>query len=443
MNKIEAVIRITEAAGIVATPVAAGILTHADIAHALNNPRPGQEMQGSIQTSLNGYTLVDQKTEQAPQPEEDPIKNTLVNEAIPYAWFHPMSANGDVWSYGVILRDPALEGVETRTLSDRGNVGEIFLSGQATAGLDIKIDTTYLADYKGSGARASLWLTTGPSDVVILMDETNDKAPAPVAVVTADEKGFAGLIGLTGQFGLRIIRASGTDPVKAAFGNISNEDYADPNKRNHPSVIDIEKYITPAAEAPTFVVPAAPAEEALPEFLAEPSVSTFQDAPRNTFFLAKSSKGEGWSHFAQFSLPDQSNGVFYRDRGNVGEMFIQTRGLSANASGNLDLTMSLNPLFANDFKMTGDNNPADNRPGVWIKTQPNAKIQLLDEPGNVIGEVRADGSGFGGVALPESQRIVRTRIVLPQPGIDTDTQIQFGAERPKDRGKSSTLDATR
>lgn len=427
-------------------------LTHAEIVHALNNPQPDQIRQAEGFVPKPEYPLINLRTlkDESVQPDEDPIKNVKINEETPYTWFHPMSANGDVWSYGVVLRDPTLDGVETRTLSDWGNVGEIFLNGASTVGLDIKVNPQYIADYKGDGAKAAIWLNAGPGAIIILMDETNDKAPIPVTAVTADDKDFAGLIGLTGQFGLRIIRASGADPIKVAFGNISNEDYADPNKRNHPSVIDIEKYITPAAETPAFVAPVAPVaptDQGIPEFLAESSVSTFQDASSNAYFLAQSNKSEGWSHFVEFKLPEKTPGVFYRDRGNVGEVFVQTRGLGANAVNSFDLDMRTNPIFVEDYRQG-----VGNRPAMWFKTQPGALIQLLNSNNEVLTFISdgkkypiqstVDGAGFGGLVLPDYIANVKARIILPHPEVDTDTQIQFGPERPQDKGKASTLDST-
>lgn len=442
-------------------------LTHAGIVHALNNPQPDHIRQAEGFVPKPEYPLIDLKTlkDESVQPDEDPIKNVKINEEIPFTWFHPMSAKGDVWSYGVVLRDSSLYG-DQKSLSDQGNVGEIFLNSSSDLGVDIKTNIQYLNDYKGNGARAAIWLTAGAKDLVILMDETNDQAPLPVAAATADEKGFAGFLlpDRNIQIGIRIVRQSGkTDPVRLTFGNISNVDFADPQKRNHPSVIDADKFLkessavstqtpvvqTPVEQQPIAISPEpqASSRETLPDFLTESSVSTFQDASSNAYFLAQSSKSEGWSHFVEFKLPEKTPGVFYRDRGNVGEVFVQTRGLGTNAVNSFDLYMRTNPIFVEDYRQG-----VGNRPAIWFKTQPGTLIQLLNSNNEVLTFISdgkkypiqstVDGAGFGGLVLPDYIANVKARIILPHPEVDTDTQIQFGPERPQDKGKASTLDST-
>lgn len=374
------------------------------------------------------------------------VKNTKITEATPNIWFHPISKNGAIWSYGVELKNPGLTGA---TLDDEGVVGEVLLKGSSDVGLDIRTNFSnprWLGDYLGQGVRPALWLATSPGDYVYLMEQDNQ----PIRVVAANERGFAGVImqNTNSQFGIRVERKSQmTDPVKVRFTNISQDylnqpldlsviDTADPHRTGvkfeavtPPFVAVVEPAPTPSPTPPT-----APIE--LPARVDELPARTFQEGytTPNTFFLARNNKGEGWSKSVAFALPERTLGVFYGSTESVGELRVATR----NRASNFDVYFKINPVFIEDYRQG-----SQNRPAVWIETQPNSLIQLLNSDRSVVAAVRSDGAGFGGMVLPDYVSELGVRIVLPHPEVDKDTYFRFGPEKPSDRGKQSTLDSTR
>lgn len=384
------------------------------------------------------------------QGTEDGLPNISIDRLPRRQFAHPTTEKEDgeeVWSYGFSLRHPDLEGMSVR---GTGNVGEILLTGCST-GIDLAATARFLGDYRGSGVRSAAWIQAAAGDVITVLDGEN----LPYGQTAADENGFAGVLVPSetedSQFAVRVHRvdpANCNKAVKVTLGNLSQEDAAKPG----PSVIDAATgqtgpFSSPAPEAiPPTPTPAPTPRviEQAPPFLAELPVSTFAEAPADTFFLAKSSQGVGWTHTLEFALPNKVPGVFYTDKGNVGEMFVLTR----DGATNFDLYFRVNPLFINDLKQG-----AENRAAIWIKTQPGALIQLLDADRQVVTqrgadgkvtqvEVRADGAGFGGFILPENQAVLGMRVVMANAKINADTQIQLGPEKPVDRGKPSTLDSS-
>jgi hypothetical protein len=387
--------------------------------------------------------------------EADPVKNRKISEAQKNEWFHPMTEDGKVWSYGVVLRDPALQGAG---IQNQG-YGSIALTGAGDVGVDVTTNDKYLGDYRGNGARAAMWLQTGPKDQVYLMDVNNQ----PVALVAADEKGFAGILmpDASTQFGLRVRRTSGAaDAVKVNFGNLSKEDAGKPR---HPSVIDASEKLAaqaqpaapvaeapapapvveqPAPQAPAPVEQPAPQPAAQPErsatvidFLPTKQVKKWQDAEGAGFFRPLSANGEGYSPFTEFAVigvphnQDGSPKYAFRDRGNVGEFFALVRG-----AGQVRLDVKTHGPFANHIQQ------GQAAPAFWLSDmQPQTRIRLSDIGGNVLAEAVSDDAGFGGIQLPATDAQFIITLDIPHPESPVDIRIQEGPANQDALNKPSTL----
>lgn len=375
--------------------------------------------------------------------QAEDIQNAIVGQAEKGVWFHPVrvdvaTGQPEAWEYTYVLRDADLPNA---SLADTGVMNEINLVGSGNVGVDFAIDSEFTGELSARGAKPFIRVQAGAGDTVVLMDANNN----PINQVAVDGSGYAGIIGnnIDTKAGVRVFRTSGeTNPVRVVFGNMSAEDLA---KQRTTSEMEIPTQFAPeivVAEAPV-AQPQAEEPQAAPEFLQDLPVYAFAQAPAETRFLAQSSRGEGWSHAVDFTVP-QTPGIAYGDKDNVGEMY----ALARNGAPTFDIYMRINPDYINDFKQ-GQNN----RPAIWLKTKPNAIIQLLDANRSVLmirgqdgkdypAQALADSAGFGGIVLPDFSAQVNIRVVLPNPEIPSDTQMQFGPEEPQHRGKASTLDTT-
>jgi hypothetical protein len=365
--------------------------------------------------------------------EEDPVKNTKVIEAKPGTWIHPMTSTGDVWSYGVTLRVPG--NLSQESLSDQGNVGEVFINGSnvigSEYGLDIQTNDKYINDYKGNGARAAAWLTTGKGDFIKLVTIDGDKETT-LATIQASDTGFAGVLlpDYETKFGIRIARVNETKPVKIAFGPLAQQ--------------DMEK-----AKANSNIVDAAG-----PEISTTAPVYTIDQAPSGVFFRARSGN-RLWSPAV---LPSLRKTGFasppgtpeYTNNGNPGELIIKRQQKPV-----VEFGVKVDPTYYNDYR-----DGADTQPAIWIHNRylgadsspTPIRVQLIDDNGQVItkdingkdvkAEVVTDQAGYGGIRLPNVRTTMRIRLVQMEQTTDqTDVEIQIGPEHPADRNKPTTIDA--
>lgn len=399
---------------------------------------------GSSPLSAEAAQMPQIKSIERPQAQEGAeVKNEVVGQEQVGVWFHPVTGD-QAWPYTFQLRNPGMG-----RFGQNGKIEEMTIQGNGgTAAVDVRVDPGYTQAIRAQGAKPFVRLHTTPDTTVIVVDIHGQ----PVRQITADGSGYAGIIGSNdgGTFGIRVITGN---EVTAGFGIFSAADLAAPLKTSEADLSQFVPQAAPIVETPVAPQPAAepvfvtaPAAEPIgeqapaPEFLPETPVYQFNQAPAETYFLAQSSRGEGWSHGVQFAVP-HTPGISYTDKGNVGQMFV----LARNGAPTFDLYMKVDPRSINDYKQGAENDPA-----MWLQTTPNALIQLLDGNRNVLmirgqdgrdypAQVQADGAGFAGVVLPDYAAGVNIRVVLTNPELPSDTQIQFGPQRPADQGKASTL----
>lgn len=398
--------------------------------------------------AVAGTALVAVRPLEALAQVGDPIRNTEINSAQPGEWIHPMK-EGEPWDYSSAIRIPGLP--NAGVFSGEG-LGKLKLTGTSDVGIDVLTNPNYMRAHIGeNGATAAIWVRNAAfGDRLVLLNENNQ----PVGAVNVGQDGFAGILypedslSNAHQFGLRIVRTPGTAGViDLEFGSISKEDFADPVKRNHPSVIDAQN---PSIAAN--VLPAAAVVEQTPAQSVEGTpIARIDKAPKDVFF-----QPEGWSRAVQLMIPSWNQGVVYSSAG-VGQL--NARTIAEMGGKEVILVLRCDPKFMTDYQ---EGRP-ENRPAMWAHitpvragdpTQEGSQIQLLDQNLNPITlpiagvTARAaiavvDGNGFGGVVLPPTEpAIIKLRFLPQRPEFSVNVGLNFGAERPEDRGKSSTLVTT-
>lgn len=357
------------------------------------------------------------------------VQNKKIGEVKPYDWFHPVSKDKKIWSYGVTLRDPFLSGASLVS----GEYGELFLHGASDVGLDVKINTKFLNDYIGDGARAAIWLKTGKNDFIYLMNDKNE----PVTVVAADDTGFAGILmpNANIEFGFRVQRKSGAaEPIKVSFSNLSKEDA---QKDLQTGVIDVAKVLKVNEVELPKRQEAAPVEQKpkTVEFLSEPKLLKWENAEGKGFFRPLSVKGEGYTSFIQFSIPEsprKSGGTpvySFKDKGEVGKFYALSRRA---AQVRIDLK-----TFAPFVEHVKQGKIA---PALWLGgLQPETRMLVHDIGGNVLAEARADGAGFGGIELPQYDAQLIITLNFPYPDSPSDVEFQMGPAEQVHLDKPSTV----
>lgn len=195
------------------------------------------EAFGISQSAVPAQPRVETPTLASAESEE--LKNIRINHAPKNKWYHPMSNNWEVWSYGLTFREPDLG--TGNDVVDNGVIGNVLLTGKGAMGIDLSTDVQRLGDYKGpNGARTASWFKAEKGDVIILMDKDMN----PVVQVAADDFGFAGILipeDKNREFGLRVVKGSGNNQaVELTFGNLSTEDVKKPL---HSSVIDAQSHL--------------------------------------------------------------------------------------------------------------------------------------------------------------------------------------------------------
>ncbi len=159
----------------------------------------------------------------------------------------------------------------------------------------------------------------------------------------------------------------------------------------------------------------------------------------NIWFLAKTYKGEPWTRYLEWKLVRKQS-LHYWDAGNVGEMFAQTE----DDINSFRFFMRTNPEFVDDIQQ-GD----ENRPGLWIRSMPNTRIQLLDSDGNHIFrdgemvEIMAEDKGNSGVILPRFRASFGLRLEFDRPIHQRDHRFRVGPQHPEDRGDLPVLNVRR
>ena len=348
--------------------------------------------------------------------EQETFNYLKISEAPAGVWFNVRPENGDGfkdnWSAGVALMKTS-PNPDVRVF-DSGIVGRLHITGTAPE-IAVQPNPKHLQDFRGNGVRAAAWITAQPREVIALLSIDRTL----VATVQADDKGFAGV--LIPDTKAEFILAAGTattytsdKPFIVRFGKL--DAYTHPL---HPSVVDAGN----------------------PDPISRLSVASVDQAPLDSSFFRPHSRGIYWSNAINLALPERSAGVEYIARDETGQF-----GISSVNQSTVDVYMRVNAAYLDSYRDIKD--LANTHPTVWVSSsRAGTKIELLHVNRQVIpgASTLTDGVGQGGVRLPLVNTDTGIRITFPPKiaGIAQVVDLNIGPERPADRNKPSTLDATR
>lgn len=161
----------------------------------------------------------------------------------------------------------------------------------------------------------------------------------------------------------------------------------------------------------------------------------YEDHPEEWFNL-KTWGGGFWSPYSKWKLI-RKGGLHYWDDNKVGEFFAQTE----ERIDSFRLFIGTNSDFVDHIK------EGDRRPGLWIRTMPNTRVQLLDKDGDHINdhgsrvEEQAEDKGNVGLLLPTFDSKFGIRLEFDRPINQKDHRFKIGAEGTDN--DLPTLDAPR
>ncbi|MDP3988090.1 MAG: hypothetical protein Q8P80_03005 [Candidatus Levybacteria bacterium] len=327
------------------------------------------------------------KTEQVVLAEgEDTLPNIEVSQIQDNpGWDHPMT-NGNVWSYGYVIRDAQMGG-EARMTSNA--VGELNFGAGSLVAFDVMTNPAHLDDYVPEGGLPAIWVFGQKGDKLTLMDETNDGAPTPIAEVVLDDSGFGGMLfeKKALKLGFRLQKVDASQSVKIILGGISAKDLADPSKQGIQSVIDAKKagLGQPAAVAPQ------PAEQ--------PAAQPAEQQPV--------ASNEGASALEQIQATDYSDMVALQP--NFPEL-VKNDPLATKVKN--AIYMLFQGDDANPLKAFGDKAAAVAKSKNW-NTMANKKEWVY------MGKVKGDGSMEAGTWAIATNLLVANNVsVYQKPGVE-------------------------